>query len=327
MKNFLYTALMLLFCQGALASDLQDQEKRLAQWNQMDHVIHDIRIQCTAIEGIIQKERLLHHIRQQCGNAAEYDQHHAVLMRIVPLSILQQGVARGWFTHALDAGPGLRNKGKGSVHCFSPQRISYEQENGGYMYHYFEEKLSHKSEGNEVILDLCCQRLAFLPPRLGIFTALTSLRLNANCLTVVPGSLLAGLPHLESLYLNGNSICALPDEIGGLTCLKILNVEDNPFITLPDTCVRLLRLEEFFLSASQIATNVPLLRTLQDQQQAQGYDKVGIFEELKSFDLTNLSLVEGTLIPGTDAPNEDWWGGEGKSQGNWSQVIRPLLEE
>ena len=61
-------------------------------------------------------------------------------------------------------------------------------------------------------------------PKIAIYTNLTSLRLEYNSLTVIPGDFLGALVNLEELYLSSNKqLSTLPDEIGNLGKLQVLN--------------------------------------------------------------------------------------------------------
>lgn len=64
------------------------------------------------------------------------------------------------------------------------------------------------------------------------FTFLTNLFLNHNSLTAVPPQI-RKLQHLELLDLSGNALAVLPPELGMMTSLKELYVFDNHLSTIP----------------------------------------------------------------------------------------------
>lgn len=261
MKKSFYVALLLAFTQSAGASDACDMDN----------------------------ETLIHQVGTECGNAAEFDKYHADTLRTVPTPILRNLVTGGWFKLSLDEGPGLRNREKGFENSWSPVRIHHEPEGGGYTYHHIGDSK------NREILDLSNKSLAFLPPALGDLTMLISLNLTANNLSVLPGDTLAHLTNLEILNLRMNCICALPPQIGGLRKLKTLVLEENPLVEFPSSFINLVNLQELYLSPSQIATNLPLLLNLQQQQRALRKTPVQVFSGslMSRIDLGKLNLVEG----------------------------------
>jgi CCR4-NOT transcription complex subunit 6 len=83
-------------------------------------------------------------------------------------------------------------------------------------------------------LDMGGVQIKHLPPTSGLFsfTFLINLYLNHNTLTAIPPEI-ARLRHLELLDLSGNSLQTLPPEMGMLTKLKELYLFDNHIATIP----------------------------------------------------------------------------------------------
>jgi len=53
---------------------------------------------------------------------------------------------------------------------------------------------------------------------------------------------------ITDLSLTANNLAALPDEIGDLSQLKVLRIDDNRLLYLPDSIGRLSNLEELDVS-------------------------------------------------------------------------------
>jgi hypothetical protein len=60
--------------------------------------------------------------------------------------------------------------------------------------------------------------------------------------------------HVQVLYLGGNQLRFLPDEIGELRRLESLNVSDNQLSTVPQTLSRLRRLKSLYLHGNVLRT-------------------------------------------------------------------------
>ena len=78
------------------------------------------------------------------------------------------------------------------------------------------------------------------------------LRLAKNVLTTIPGQNLIQISKLNSLILNNNSLESLPEEIGGLIHLKVLEVSNNQLQELPDSISQCQDLETINLSFNNI---------------------------------------------------------------------------
>lgn len=108
-------------------------------------------------------------------------------------------------------------------------------------------------------LDVSSCGLEELPPLVASFSALRSLRAKYNRLARLPVELLAALPRLEavdlegnrvavledgalqalgdrlrSLNLSGNGLAALPDGVGRCRALEALTLANNPLVQLPE---------------------------------------------------------------------------------------------
>ena len=68
--------------------------------------------------------------------------------------------------------------------------------------------------------------------------------INTNLMDVVSFFLSAHCRSLTDVSLTSNNLTSLPDEIGDLTQLSILRVDDNQLVSLPESIGRLVRLEE-----------------------------------------------------------------------------------
>jgi hypothetical protein len=94
--------------------------------------------------------------------------------------------------------------------------------------------------------------------RLDVFPAieqlarLVELRLIANRISELPAAL-ARVP-LRELYLRGNGLGALPDSIGALADLELLDLRDNVLTTLPDALGGLGKLRDLDLRTNHLDT-------------------------------------------------------------------------
>ncbi|PNY27272.1 Leucine-rich repeat-containing protein 40 [Tolypocladium capitatum] len=101
-------------------------------------------------------------------------------------------------------------------------------------------------------------------------TALRDLKLSKNCLSGPLNPALARLESLETLDLHGNSISALPDNVERMSRLRILNLSENKFESLPFDSLAKLPLTELVVRKNRLAgtliqgpiESLPLLQTL-----------------------------------------------------------------
>jgi hypothetical protein len=84
---------------------------------------------------------------------------------------------------------------------------------------------------------------------MSMLVALTSLRLDTNCLKSVP-AWLGNLVQLKELYLNANELVTVPDELRGLTKLEDLRLSENMLELLPRALSTLFRLTMLHLRAN-----------------------------------------------------------------------------
>jgi len=101
---------------------------------------------------------------------------------------------------------------------------------------------SKKTESTWTTLDMGGIRLKNLAPSLFGFTYLTTLYLNHNSLTAIPPAI-ARLRNLVLLDLSGNELTSVPPEFGMLTSLRELYLFDNHITTLPHELGTLHQLE------------------------------------------------------------------------------------
>jgi len=98
-------------------------------------------------------------------------------------------------------------------------------------------------------------KLKEVPPEIAQLTALTTLNLSQNALTILPKEI-GRLDKLELLILNNNELTELPIEIGQLSNLKVLSLASNQLTILPSEIGRLAKLELLNVSTNQL-TRLP----------------------------------------------------------------------
>jgi hypothetical protein len=84
---------------------------------------------------------------------------------------------------------------------------------------------------------------------MSMLVALTSLRLDTNCLKSVP-AWLGNLVQLKELNVDANELVTVPDELGGLTKLEDLRLSENMLELLPRALSTLFRLTMLHLRAN-----------------------------------------------------------------------------
>lgn len=94
-------------------------------------------------------------------------------------------------------------------------------------------------------------QLAFWPPALCTFTALSSINLSGNAITFIPQSLQA-LTGLKVLNLSRNSLTSLPPEVSCLTSLTELDVGRNQLAALPAALCSLSQLQVLNAYSNQL---------------------------------------------------------------------------
>lgn len=100
--------------------------------------------------------------------------------------------------------------------------------------------------------------------------ALRDLKLSKNRLSGPLNPALASLGSLEMLNLHGNAITALPDNVEGLSRLRVLNLSENKFESLPFDSLAKLPLTELVVKKNRLSgtlipgsiESLPLLQTL-----------------------------------------------------------------
>ncbi|XP_022135402.1 plant intracellular Ras-group-related LRR protein 6 [Momordica charantia] len=125
---------------------------------------------------------------------------------------------------------------------------------------WMKKKSLEKSEGSEKkmdqILDLSGLSLDSLPnPTLNL-AAISHLDLSNNNLQMIPESLTARLLNLVAFDVHSNQLKSLPNSIGCLSKLKILNLSGNLIASLPSTIDNCKSLEELNANFNQL-TRLP----------------------------------------------------------------------
>ena len=104
-------------------------------------------------------------------------------------------------------------------------------------------------------VDLHGNRLTRVPSSVRALSSLTRLRASDNALALdgVPWSALASLGTLTVLHLDGNRLTGdLPPEVGTLTRLETLTLDENRLARLPDALGSLTRLERFSVAGNRV---------------------------------------------------------------------------
>jgi len=96
------------------------------------------------------------------------------------------------------------------------------------------------------MLTLTNNRLVNLPPSIARLTSLQELSAHANCLTSLPE--LTGLNSLQSLYIGLNPLAHLPDSIGQLQSLSLLDSSSCMLTELPPSFMECRSLSRVWLS-------------------------------------------------------------------------------
>ncbi|MEE1964612.1 leucine-rich repeat domain-containing protein [Allomuricauda taeanensis] len=105
-------------------------------------------------------------------------------------------------------------------------------------------------------LNLSSNELTSIPAEIENLTALEYLYLSSNELKSIPAEI-RGLRALESLSLNNNELKSIPAaEIGNLTKLKRLGLQDNYLTSIPASIGNLTKLESLDLSSNEL-TSIP----------------------------------------------------------------------
>jgi hypothetical protein len=117
-------------------------------------------------------------------------------------------------------------------------------------------------------------------------STLTKLTLCDNELEVLPTSIGKALPMLETLNVGGNRIASkgLPDSLGSLAALSLLDVSDNLLTHLPDCLLKCCKLSVLVAHHNQ-------LHVLPDQ--------MNTLPSLQLLDVSNNLL---SMLPSTDPP-------------------------
>lgn len=114
------------------------------------------------------------------------------------------------------------------------------------------------------ILDLVHNRLRFLPKEVGTLKKLVILNVAENELEAVPEQI--ATLNLRSLQIYKNAIKSLPENIGQLQTLNILDVSLNALRELPDTIAQLENLQTLDISwnsLQKLPSNIGHLKNLQ----------------------------------------------------------------
>ncbi len=110
------------------------------------------------------------------------------------------------------------------------------------------------ADGDVVAIDLAGNQLSGnLPSELGNLAALEYLNLGGNQITGLPAQI-GQLTDLVSLTLNNNNLSSLPNGIGSLSALEYLNLNYNPITALPGTIGQLTQLVSLSVYDNQLTT-------------------------------------------------------------------------
>ncbi|ETN71026.1 leucine Rich repeat-containing domain protein [Necator americanus] len=147
-------------------------------------------------------------------------------------------------------------------------------------------------------LELSQNKIKELPPDIGYFTVLKQLHLSENALsgftTLFRNEFIDGLFHLK---LTNLLAAQLPDEIGSLKNLEILNLQSNKLSSLPDTIVGCTSLKTLNLSANNFiqfpvpACHLMSLETLNLSQNA----ITELPDEVSSLNASEMNLNQNRL--------------------------------
>ena len=97
--------------------------------------------------------------------------------------------------------------------------------------------------------DDCFESISYL-------VKLTSLNLSYNDLIEIPEGSLAPLTQLKDIYLSGNEISTVPDELSQIKALKLLYINNNKLVTLPTKLSELTNLTYFDGGSNQLYYNI-----------------------------------------------------------------------
>ncbi|KAI3770809.1 hypothetical protein L6452_01953 [Arctium lappa] len=105
-------------------------------------------------------------------------------------------------------------------------------------------------------LDLNCNSIQDIPEAIGDLSSLQKLLLNANCIKdeFLSWNGMSSLKSLSFLSLNENLLTTLPSDLGALTTLKELHVAKNQLTCLPDEIGLLVHLEILEANDNRIST-------------------------------------------------------------------------
>ncbi|XP_078384326.1 uncharacterized protein LOC144666799 [Oculina patagonica] len=108
-------------------------------------------------------------------------------------------------------------------------------------------KLIYINDKGERVLDLSFRNLSKVPEAATELTHVQELDLKHNKLTKLPTSI------NKVLWLNNNQLSELPETIGQLVNLTVLDVENNQLSELPETIGQLINLTELWLNNNQLS--------------------------------------------------------------------------
>lgn len=109
------------------------------------------------------------------------------------------------------------------------------------------------------VLEAARCRLGALPPSLATCAALSRIDLSGNSLkNVAPLGQLSPATPLRELLLSQNRLASLPDGLGNITSLVLIDVQSNNLEQLPATFSQLVKLASIDLSRNQLTSIEPL---------------------------------------------------------------------
>lgn len=106
-------------------------------------------------------------------------------------------------------------------------------------------------------LDLANAKLVALSPNIALYTNITEIYLQNNCITHLPSDFFSALVHLRVLDLSGNMISWLQPEISNLMQLRELNLNWNQIRELPVEMGKLFRLEKLSYEGNNVVKPAP----------------------------------------------------------------------
>jgi Leucine-rich repeat (LRR) protein len=117
-----------------------------------------------------------------------------------------------------------------------------------------------------------------------------ALILNDLGLETIDGSTLGNLTWLTELHLNNNKLQELPDELGCLQGIRILDVRQNSWVGFPLVVTKLRNLEELYLGGNELPHLGKFVIISYEHRRISGHKFQSLPSEIGQ--MTNLKLLE-----------------------------------